>query len=538
MWRGMRWWLAGWMIVLTILFPALTEAQTISEGAPVRWQVTEDGITRVWRWEESQEGGRWVPAASIPGRVKQIMPGDEGIWWALTDDSLFRSIDLAERWEKMDTPGIPTALALSRSGSGRAYLGTRYNGTYRSDNGGRTWIRLAAEPAWLPGTAVEVTAIDVSPQDEDVIAVAAGYWLGTTTMRFAPVGVFLSVDGGSTWLPLHTAAPGEARVEEIRFDATDPLTVEVATARGQMTYRFGDVALLDRWLTAPEPAQRAAAAKTWGWIGGERARERLLAALTEETDPAVGQAIAEALGPIADASLIPQLSAALADDDPQVRWRAATVLGYIDDPRAVEELRLTLLNDNSIAREAAARALARIGTPEAAAAVIPLLSEHDLSAERHLALATLEQMGDAAVEPLIAALQSERPALRRGAAEALGWIRSPRATAALAAALRDPSEAVRVEAAWALGQIGTDLARQALLEASQDPSPYVRTEIVRALGQIPEPAPSEPSWPALVTGTISGWWVWLRWVAVAVIALAFIGLLLGWYDHPRVSSRR
>ena len=72
---------------------------------------------------------------------------------------------------------------------------------------------------------------------------------------------------------------------------------------------------------------------------------------------------------------------------------------------------------------------------------------------RRRAIRELEKAGPSAVEPLIAALKSEKSRARAGTAEALGKIKDPRAVEPLIAALEDKNEDVRNSAAKALAKI-------------------------------------------------------------------------------------
>jgi HEAT repeat protein len=72
---------------------------------------------------------------------------------------------------------------------------------------------------------------------------------------------------------------------------------------------------------------------------------------------------------------------------------------------------------------------------------------------RRRAIRALEKAGPSAVEPLIAALQSEKSRARAGAAEALGKIKDSRAVEPLTAALEDENADVRNSAARALAKI-------------------------------------------------------------------------------------
>ncbi len=548
--RNVRWSLVIGVLVMFSVIGGMTGLAAVRDApsfppAPertYRWDVRPDGTSEIW---ERSGDGAWVSLGIFPAPVQEIIVhlAQPSLMFVRAGSALYRSEDAGAHWEVLsDLPDIPTALVAGLRTPGLLYLGTRTGGAFRSEDGGRTWARLSPELGLLPGTMLEVTALAVAPQDDDVVYAATGYWLGTVQMRFASVGVFASVDGGETWLPLHRAAPGEPRVTRLVPDGERPLAVQAVAGGAAPWYAFGDTALLDQWLHADEPSMRAAAAKAWGWLGGQDAAVRLLQRLSLEPDPAVGQAIARALGPLATQEMVPSLVAALGHDDPQVRWRAATVLGYIPTPASVKALGQTLRNDDSIARQAAAQALARIGTAEAAEEVISLLGEADWTPARHLALTILEQIGEPAVEPLAAVLTTaDRPAMRRDAAEALGWIASPRATAALSAALNDPSEAVRLEAVRSLAEIGTVQAREALAAALHDPHYLVRSYAARALGGEAASAAAiarlPGTWPALPE-LFPDWLGWLRWAVLIMMVVIVVTIVFGGNGRSRLFPRR
>jgi HEAT repeat protein len=76
--------------------------------------------------------------------------------------------------------------------------------------------------------------------------------------------------------------------------------------------------------------------------------------------------------------------------------------------------------------------------------------------------------GECAVEPLIAELGSQEPAVRLAVIDALGNSGSRTAMEPLVAVLRDQDLSVRVAAALALGEIGDSGAIPALREALRD----------------------------------------------------------------------
>ena len=84
--------------------------------------------------------------------------------------------------------------------------------------------------------------------------------------------------------------------------------------------------------------------------------------------------------------------------------------------------------------------------------LIQALNDKDLYIRRR-AIKALEKTGPSAVEPLIAALKSEKSRARAGAAEALGEIKDSRAVEPLIAVLEDENADVRNSAAKALAKI-------------------------------------------------------------------------------------
>ncbi len=111
------------------------------------------------------------------------------------------------------------------------------------------------------------------------------------------------------------------------------------------------------------------------------------------------------------------------------------------------------------------------------------LSDDQLTPARHLAQQHLEAAGPAAVDPLIAALQSPSATLRRNSAEMLGFVASPRALDALNGVMAtDPVPTVRSRAAWALGELNDVRAVSALERASVlDSNLQVRQEALGSL---------------------------------------------------------
>lgn len=113
--------------------------------------------------------------------------------------------------------------------------------------------------------------------------------------------------------------------------------------------------------------------------------------------------------------------------------------------------------------------------------MITVLHDEDLRVE---AAKALSNMGEKAVEPLIAALKDEDACVRFLAAGALGDIGDERAVEPLIAALSDEHSYVREYAAEALGKIGDERAIEPLTAALNDEEEDVRMKATEALEKI------------------------------------------------------
>ncbi len=177
----------------------------------------------------------------------------------------------------------------------------------------------------------------------------------------------------------------------------------------------------------------------------------------KQSSPGEQSALALAsLGPAAFRPLTNQLD----NSNPSVRRNAAWAIGELTNmlpgqrAGAVPQL-ITLLSDSDEwVRMAAARALGELHDSRALSQLVATLSDDDWRV-RELAVWALSEMKDArAVTALCTVLVSDtRIEVRRGAAEALGEIRSSEALPSLKQALNDRETSVSTKAAWAIEEI-------------------------------------------------------------------------------------
>jgi HEAT repeat protein/Zn-dependent protease with chaperone function len=149
----------------------------------------------------------------------------------------------------------------------------------------------------------------------------------------------------------------------------------------------------------------------------------------DNSNPSVRRNAAWAIGELTNmmpgtrADVVPQLITLLGDSDEWVRMAAARALGELHDHRGVAKLLATLSDDDWRVRELVVWALSETKDGGAVTALCTVL------------------------------ISDPRSEVRRGAAEALGEIRSAEALPALKQALQDSAPGVSAKAAWAISEI-------------------------------------------------------------------------------------
>lgn len=213
------------------------------------------------------------------------------------------------------------------------------------------------------------------------------------------------------------------------------------------------------------------------------------------------------------------LLAALKDPAQAIRTRVVEVLGGIKDPRAVDAL-IAAIGDESIkVRLTAVAALGGSGDPRAVSALAAILGDgkdpgvvlnfdeqgqviDTVSPEQHAAglegplkvaaARALGQIGGAAVEPLLKALESGSGLVRATVAETLGGSGDPRVVAPLVALLGDDDQRLRSAAANALGRTGDRRAVEPLIAGLRDSDREVRSTAAHSLGLLKDGRAATP----------------------------------------------
>jgi HEAT repeat protein len=191
-----------------------------------------------------------------------------------------------------------------------------------------------------------------------------------------------------------------------------------------------------------------------------------------------------ALGKIGDARVVKPLIGLLKDPEDDVRIAACLALGFFKDPSTFDDITNVLDDPKIEVRQAAAKALGNTEHPAALPYLLEALHDSFWWYEREYAagdlLLAIEQMGVAAVEPLIEALQDKEGTVRKFAATLLGRLGDPRAIEPLGMALYDLHHEVGKAAAEALAHFGVP-AVDVLVEALSHPEMWIRIHATRVI---------------------------------------------------------
>jgi HEAT repeat protein len=211
----------------------------------------------------------------------------------------------------------------------------------------------------------------------------------------------------------------------------------------------------------------------------------LLAALPTADSPQSRMMLLSTLRLYEDERVLDPLRAALSDLDEDLREIAAFALARRGELVALEQVLMT--PQRTAGTNDSARALAQIGAPAVDPLILALSDADRPEFARINAATALGEIGDElALEPLIATLRYETPAIRLAAAQALGDLKHPGSVEALLMALEDKAPEVRRSAIWSLSVIGDERAFDGLARIASNSAvdPRLRSIGGFALGRL------------------------------------------------------
>ncbi len=174
-----------------------------------------------WRMLGPHRGGRVDAVTGVPGRPNEFYFGavNGGVW---------KTIDAGRVWTPIfDSQPIASigALAVAPSAPDTIYVGSGEstlrdsmgygNGMYKSTDAGKTWTRIGLEDTQHIGK------IAVDPKNPNIVFVAA---IGNLYQAGPSRGIFRSQDGGRTWLKVLFKNDNVGAVE-VAIDPTDSRVV-------------------------------------------------------------------------------------------------------------------------------------------------------------------------------------------------------------------------------------------------------------------------------------------------------------------------
>ncbi|HOW34604.1 MAG TPA: HEAT repeat domain-containing protein, partial [Methanoregulaceae archaeon] len=214
----------------------------------------------------------------------------------------------------------------------------------------------------------------------------------------------------------------------------------------------------------------------------------LIIALNNDSDPSVRVSAAQALAIRKDSRLIEQIISAYNNALTYGEAREsefkeyAHVLGKLKDPHSISTLINTLATDRSEVRNIILDTLFNRVGKEGIPALIKALENQDYRILTGAAT-VLSRIGYKVMGPLLKALASPHPSVRRGAAMALGDLKLKKSVEPLMAALMDENPAVVDEVVRALIRIGLPGVDE-IVRNLADPDRRIRLASMKVLGCI------------------------------------------------------
>ena len=492
-----------------------------TDGQGVYYLATEHAVAAASMMTANPLPDRIVSLELIDGRL--FAATANALWY--TDDTDPETGQVA--WTRSSPlPDLALITSIAATDKQTVYAGTKATGLYKSTDAGLTWQPAGNGLGQAAGLMVGISALRPDPAEKGVLYAAVDYSVGSTQVHTSAAGLFATVDGGTSWQPLSGPSFPEARhALGLVLVPGRPLYAQAVTAGRPQGYA-PDVMSILAALESADPNARASAARQLGMARPEGVWNELLAAF-DDPDPVVSLAAATAMGRINDPAAVAGLLVAINHPSEQVRLGSARALGMMQVEAAVDPLQAMLLQGEGLEVSTAGDALGNIGGTAATEALLAALADSQPTARWHAAMAALERIGEPAVTPLLAMLESSDGNTRRTATQALGWIGSSSATEALVRALKkDGDDTVRAQAAWALGEIGDPAARSALERAQlHDSAAEVQTAAGWALSRVPVETASVPGWATRWAPALDRLEP-MRWLVLALSLAGGAGLMM------------
>lgn len=122
-----------------------------------------------------------------------------GLIFARTQWTVYHGVNNGQQWLPLDGLNtVPTALAVANAIPATVYIGTTDRGLLQSTDGVQ-WHAVPNILAAEGGLRLQVSAVTVDPVQPQVVYAAMNYLFGGTTVHQSPVGVAMTVDGGTEW---------------------------------------------------------------------------------------------------------------------------------------------------------------------------------------------------------------------------------------------------------------------------------------------------------------------------------------------------
>ena len=169
-------------------------------------------LTLGWVWRGAPAGAQ-SPTLPTGAATTVFSPANDTIAYAAHGRTIYRSDNGGLTWiETATLPSVVTTIAAANHDPSLVYIGSESRGIYRSFDGGTSWQAVSDGLGMTPGAILEVSALAIDPHSDQGLIAATGYWLGTSQMRFSPVAIMASSDGGATWLELTSLPLNSGRI--------------------------------------------------------------------------------------------------------------------------------------------------------------------------------------------------------------------------------------------------------------------------------------------------------------------------------------